>query len=106
MPFQQRGEDPLDAVVNVRLTSAEKARLLEDADLAALTMSQLIRRRYFGRPVIASADMVMLRELRRLGGLLKHIHNESGGIYSRETAGALVALRAYIELLSHDRQKG
>jgi hypothetical protein len=105
MPFQQRGEVPLNAVVNVRLTAAEKARLLEDADLAALTMSQLIRRRYFGRPIIANADMVMLKELRRLGGLLKHIHNESGGIYSRETAGALVALRAYIEVLSHDRQK-
>lgn len=106
MPFQQIGEEPLDAVVNVRLTTAEKARLLEDADLAALTMSQLIRRRYFGRPIIASADMVMLKELRRLGGLLKHIHNQSGGIYSRETAGALVALKAYIEVLSHDRQKG
>lgn len=105
MPFQQRGETPLDAVVNVRLTAPEKARLLEDADLAALTMSELIRRRYFGRPIIASADMVMLKELRRLGGLLKHVHNESGGIYSRETAAALVALRTYIEVLSHDRQK-
>jgi hypothetical protein len=106
MPFQQRSEAPLNAVVNVRLTAAEKARLHEDADLAALTMSELIRRRYFGRPIIASADMVMLKELRRLGGLLKHIHNQSGGIYSRETAGALVALKAYIEVLTHDRQKG
>jgi hypothetical protein len=105
MPFQQRGEDPLDTVVNVRLTVAEKRRLTEDADLAALTMSALIRRRYFGRPVIASADMVMLRELRRLGGLLKHIHNQSGGVYSRETVGALIALKAYIEVLCHDRQK-
>jgi hypothetical protein len=106
MPFETLGAEPLDAVINVRLTSDEKARLREDADLAGLSMSELVRRRYFGRPIIANADAVMLKELRRIGGLLKHIHNESGGVYSRETAGALVVLKNYIEKLSHDRQKG
>lgn len=106
MPFAVRGDDPLDAVVNIRLTQAEKARLAEDADLAALSMSELVRRRFFGRPIIANADMVMIKELRRLGGLIKHIHNASEGRYSRETAGALIALKAYLDRLSHDRQKG
>ena len=106
MPFAFRGDDPLDAVVNIRLTQAEKAKLAEDADLAALSMSELVRRRFFGRPIIASADMVMIKELRRLGGLIKHIHNASEGRYSRETAGALIALKAYLDRLSHDRQKG
>jgi hypothetical protein len=78
MPFETQGPEPLDAVINVR-------------------------RRYFGRPIIANADAVMLKELRRIGGLLKHIHNESAGVYSKDTAGALVALKAYIEKLSHDR---
>lgn len=105
MPFETQGLEPLDAVINVRLTTAEKARLKEDADLAGLGMSELVRRRYFGRPIIASANAVMLKELRRLGGLLKHVHNESNGVYSRDTAGALVALKAYIEKLSHDRQE-
>jgi hypothetical protein len=91
MPFETQGPEPLDAVINVRLTAAEKARLKEDADLAGLSMSELVRRRYFGRPIIANADAVMLKELRRIGGLLKHIHNESGGVYSKETAGALLA---------------
>jgi hypothetical protein len=36
----------------------------------------------------------MLSELRRMGGLLKHLHNESNGLYSRETAGLLNELRA------------
>jgi hypothetical protein len=103
MPFETQGPEPLDAVINVRLTAAEKARLKEDADLAGLSMSELVRRRYFGRPIIANADAVMLKELRRIGGLLKHIHNESGGVYSKDTAGALVALKAYIERLSRDR---
>lgn len=100
MPFETQGPEPLDAVINVRLTAAEKARLKEDADLAGLSMSGLVRRRYFGRPIIANADAVMLKELRRIGGLLK-LHNESGGVYSKDaTAGALVALKACIERLS------
>lgn len=103
MPFQPQGPEPLDAVINVRLTRAEKARLKEDADLAGLSMSELVRRRYFGRPIIANADAVMLKELRRIGGLLKHIHSASGGVYSKDTAGVLSALKAYMERLSHDR---
>lgn len=103
MPFETQGPEPLDSVINVRLTTAEKARLKEDADLAGLSMSELVRRRYFGKPIIANADVVMLKELRRIGGLLKHIHNESVGVYSKETADALVSVKAYIEKLSHDR---
>jgi hypothetical protein len=103
MPFKAIGLELLDAVINVRLTCTEKAKLKEDADLASLSMSELIRRRYFGRPIIANADAIMLKELRRIGGLLKHIHNQSDGIYSKDTAAALVALKEYIGKLSRDR---
>ena len=89
MVFKKIGDDGLDAIVNVRLTSAEKERLRDDADMAALSMSALVRARYFGRPVIAHADQVMIKELRRLGGLLKHVHNESAGAYAAETSAAL-----------------
>jgi len=101
--MQAPQRDTLDAVINVRLTSAEKARLREDADLAGLSVSELVRRRYFGRPIVANADAVMLKELRRLGGLLKHVHSGSGGVYSKETAAALVAIRVYIEKLARGR---
>ena len=101
--MQAPQRDTLDAVINVRLTGAEKARLKEDADAAGLSLSELVRRRYFGRPIVANADAVMLKELRRLGGLLKHIHNERGGAYSKETAAALLAIRSYIERLSRGR---
>lgn len=97
---------PLDASITVRLTAAEKARLKEDADMAGLTISELVRRRYFGRPIIAHSDTVMIRELRCLGGLLKHIHNESKGVYRKETAEALAALKNYMEKLACDRQEG
>jgi uncharacterized protein (DUF1778 family) len=96
-------DDRLSAVVNVRLTVAEKARLKDDADLAGLSVSEFVRRRSFGRAIIAQADAVTIKELRRLGGLVKHLHNETGGVYSRETAAALVALRGYIEQLASAR---
>ena len=95
--------DRLSAVVNVRLTTAEKAALKEAADLAGLSVSEYVRRRALGRAVLAQADAVTIKELRRLGGLVKHLHNEAGGVYSRETAGALVALRGYIEQLASAR---
>lgn len=92
MVFQKIGDEGLDAIVNVRLTSDEKERLRDDADMANLSMSALIRARYFGRPVIAHADQVMIKELRRLGGLLKKVHTDSDGAYAPETSAALQLL--------------
>jgi len=100
MPFQSKGLTNLDSVIHVRLTSGEKERLKMDADLACLSMSELVRARYFGRKVVAKSDVVMLNELRRIGGLLKHVHNQSGGAYSEQTSAALVDVRAYIKQLS------
>jgi hypothetical protein len=104
MPFERHGTEPLDAIVNVRLTTAEKARLLEDAELAGLTVSALSRRRMLGRRVVANVDAAMIRELRRLGGLLKHLHVESAGAYSAMTSDVLHAVKAAIELLSGERR--
>lgn len=106
MPFQRLGHENLDAIVNVRLTSAEKVRLRENAEMASLSVSEYVRRRSLGRPVLAKADQVVIRELRRLGGLVKHVHVESQGAYNEQTAAALRALGGYIERLSGGRQKG
>ena len=97
--------DPLTGIVNVRLTAAEKSRLQDDAAMASLTMSELIRRRFFGRSIVAKADDIMIREVRRLGGMVKHLHNESNGAYSAETAAALKALRLFIEGVTRDSKK-
>lgn len=100
MPFEVQGDQPLTVRISVRVTSEEKARLEEDARKAGLSVSELVRRRYFGRPIVASADMQMVKEVRRLGGLLKHIHNQSGGAYSRETSEALRELNRYMRSLN------
>jgi hypothetical protein len=71
---------------------------------AGLTLSALSRRRMLGRRVVADVDEVMIRELRRLGGLLKLVHVESGGAYSERTDDALRALKAAIESLAGGRR--
>ncbi|MEE8666329.1 MAG: MobB mobilization protein [Acetobacter sp.] len=106
MPFEIRGRFPLDSTINVRLTMAEKDRLKEDADLAGVSVSELVRRRYFGRPIVAHTDIAMIRELRRLGGLLKHLYLSSNGDHAQETLATLHALKAAIEAISRDHQKG
>lgn len=103
MPFEPKGVEVLGSVVNVRVTGGEKEKLKDDAELAGLSVSELVRRRYFGRAIIASTDAIMLKELRRIGGLLKHIHTESNGAYSAATADALSELKLYMQRLSHDR---
>jgi hypothetical protein len=70
-------KEPLDQRVTIRLTQTEKNILIEEADLAGLTTAELIRRRYFGKPIVAATDAATIRELRRIGGLLKHIFNQS-----------------------------
>lgn len=105
MPFEIKGRFPLDAIVNVRLTKDEKDHLKEDAALSGMSVSELVRRRYFGRPIIAHADIVIIRELRRLGGLLKHLYLSSNGEHARETLATLNTLRAAIEAISRDHQK-
>lgn len=94
-----------DAVINVRVSRAEKEALREEAATAGLTLSSYCRRRFLGRAVVARTDRAMIRELRRIGGLLKHIHVQSEGAYSEDTADALRALRTAIRELADDRQE-
>ena len=89
----------LDARVNLRLPSCEKETISDDADLAGISVSECVRRRYFGLPVTASADKLMIKELRRIGGLLKAVHLESNGAYSNQTAEALAQVSQYITQL-------
>ena len=81
--------------IYARLTDQEYADVSEQADAAALSLSEYLRRRLFGRRVVPKTDLQVLSELRRLGGLLKHVHNETRGTYSEKTAEAIGALTAY-----------
>lgn len=100
MAFQKIGDEVLDEKIAVRLTSEEKQRLAEDADIAGLSMSALVRARYFGRKIVANADLVMIKHLNRLTGMLKTVHNESNGAYSADTAAAILLVSEAIKKIS------
>ena len=67
----------------LRLSGEEDARLTREAEAAGISVSEYMRRRFFGgRPIIARTDEQAIRDLRRLGGLLKHSFTavrENGG---------------------------
>lgn len=109
--------DQLDSSITIRLSTAEKLELREDADIAGVSVSEIVRRQYFNRPIVAKEDRIFIKgqhrilmELRRVGGLLKRVHVESGGIYADQTSEALrtvnatvESVRVYMEVLADGR---
>ncbi len=59
--------------ITVRFMDKELELLTRQSEVAELSLSEYIRRRLFGgRPLVAHTDANTVRELRRIGGLLKH----------------------------------
>src|SRR5206468_11247146 len=100
MPFRSRRAAALTERLDVRISPGEKQELRSAAVAAGIPMAELVRMRALGRAVVARTDATAIRELRRLGGLLKKIHLDSGGAYRRETAAMLDALRSAITRLA------
>lgn len=75
IPMKQRQSGPRYAanqLVTVRVTPEEKRRLRENAALIGVSLSTYVRTKMFGgRPLIPRTDEWTIRELRRMGGLLK-----------------------------------
>ena len=91
--------------ISFRMEPEEHGDLKTQADVAALSISEYIRRRLSGRQVKSKLDLRVLAELRKLGGLLKHIHNETCGAYSNKTSEAIQALTAYARELERELNK-
>jgi hypothetical protein len=96
MPFRKKSASGLTERLDVRVAPGEKAEVRAIAKAAGLAVSELVRLRVLGRPVVGRTDATTIRELRRLGGLLKMVHLDSGGAYSEQTGEALGELRAAI----------
>mgnify|MGYP000374310985 FL=1 len=89
----------------LRLTGEEDARLSGQAAIAGISVSEYMRRLFFGgRPLVAKTDGQTIRELRRLGGLLKYnfeaVREKGGRNELAELNATLNAIRAVIERLS------
>ncbi len=92
----------------LRLTAEEDARMTRQAVTAGISVSEYMRRLFFGgRPVIARTDDQTIRELRRPGGQLKHHFDVVQRTKSTDTLteldAALRAIRGAIEALSEQQ---
>jgi hypothetical protein len=106
VPFRRKAAIGLTERLDVRVAPAEKAQLRGIARDAGVAVSELVRLRALGHPVVCRTDATTIRELRRLGGLLKKVHMDSGGAYSQQTAAALGALQAAIDRLAAAEPQG
>ena len=88
--------DKKEKRLTVRYKPGEMEELATQADVCALSVSELVRRRSLNRRVVPAADLKMISELRRIGGLVKLSFNQTGGIYSGKTAEILDELRSAI----------
>ena len=60
-------------LVTLRVTQEEKNWLAERVAIIGISLSAYARNRLFGgRPILPRADEWAIRELRRMGGLIKH----------------------------------
>ena len=89
----------------LRLTVEEDERITRQAVTAGISVSEYIRRLFFGgRPIIARTDDQTIRELRRFGGLLKHhfdvVKRTGNADTLAELDAALREVRRAIEVLN------
>ena len=97
MPRPRLSEiDKKEKRLTVRFKPEEMEELLSQADVCGLSVSELVRRRSLHRRVVPAADLKMISELRRIGGLVKLSFSQTGGIYSGKTAAILDELRSAI----------
>jgi hypothetical protein len=80
--------------LTVRFRLGELTVLSEQADMSGLSVSELVRRRALRIRVVSVTDLRMLSELRRIGGLIKMVHNETNGLYRQKTSALLGELHA------------
>ena len=92
--------------LTVRFRSGELEELSNQAEICGLSVSELLRRRALEMRVVSVIDSKMLSELRRIGGLIKHLFNETNGLYRQKTSALLDELHAAAIRIGRKREEG
>lgn len=85
-----------ELLLGVRCYPDEKEAIQEKAKSAGLSVGEFFRRCALGRRIEAKCDTDLILELRRLGGLQKHLFNEGKGVLSKEYSDILVEIKKAI----------
>ncbi len=90
-------------VLPLRLRPDEAALIRQKAEASGVSVSAFLRAAALGKPVRSAAHLIVVNELRRLGGLLKHQFNESADKrYSHKTAELLDTIQQTIAEIAGD----
>ena len=97
----------------VRLSKSDEQKIALQADISGLSVAEYMRRKLIeSRPITARVDIMMVNELRRIGGLLKHNfttlrQTEAPKKLFMAQETALAELRKLIAIIgeSYDHQK-
>ena len=92
--------------LTVRFRPEEQKQLSAEADTSGLCVSELVRRRALRMRVVPITDLKMISELRRIGGLIKHMFNETNGLYQHKTSVLLDELHSTIVCIGRQREEG
>jgi hypothetical protein len=90
--------------LTVRFRPGELNELLEQAEICGLSVSEFVRRSALHRRIIAATDLRMISELRKIGGLIKLLFNETGGLYRQKTSALLDELHAAVLRVGRKRE--
>lgn len=80
-------------IIMVRVAPDEFDALQERAQDTGTSVPEYLRTCGMGRRTRSVVDSIIINELRRLGGLQKHLFNEGRGAQSKEFAAVLVELK-------------
>lgn len=86
-----RAKEPKGARIEVRLSEADKALIEGYAGECLIGVSEFVRRRALGKRIVPKVDQRAVAELRRQGGLLKHLLSGVDGQRDKQLALAVVS---------------
>ncbi|PHM37643.1 hypothetical protein Xmau_03861 [Xenorhabdus mauleonii] len=81
---------------SIRCFPEEKEAVKKKAESAGLSIGAFMLRSALGRRMEAKCDTELVMELRRLGGLQKHLFKEGEGVLSKEYSEVLVSIQKAI----------
>lgn len=87
-----RSNEGRDARVACRLPVEEKVRLQAECEAHGISLSELLRARAIGTRLLSRIEAQAIAELRRQGGLLKHLVTQSDAIDPKQVREAISAI--------------
>ncbi|MGP2980544.1 plasmid mobilization protein MobA [Serratia nevei] len=91
---------------SIRCFPEEKSVIQEKATAAGLSIGAYMLKCSLGRRIDARCDVELINELRRLGGLQKHLFNEGKGnvsdAFSKQYSDVLIAIKKAIIAIDMD----